>query len=91
MVTLRNYKSEDFRIYTRFLYTGLVFMVKANDNQDVEDHAIHRYHIRCPEIDRWRCVYLLSDYLQAPNSRDALLNALMETGSIIVIAPHSDS
>ena len=48
-----NYKLEDFRIYTRFLYTALVFMVKADDNQDVvEDQAIHRKHIRCPEINR---------------------------------------
>jgi hypothetical protein len=84
VVTLTEYKPDDFRVYTKFLYTGLVFMVKVEDEQDVVgEPATPRIQNICHKINRWRSLNSLSDYLQAPNFKDALVDALMEIAAAV--------
>jgi hypothetical protein len=63
---------EAFNIWTKWLYTGRVYLTKEGDRSK------EGYVLTNREWIRWSACYALSDFLQDPNFADACIDASIE-------------
>lgn len=68
-----------FEVFVRFVYTGLLFveLPVAENNKMEEPRGEPREKWKTPTLS-YRCLFMLADYLQASDLRDAILDGIIE-------------
>jgi hypothetical protein len=77
-VKLPDHEPEDFGIYAKWLYAGRIFMSKSGDIYKTKNKQTGETIKNSLEYSRWGRLYMLGDFLQDIDFKDAIVDAMID-------------